>query len=126
MSMLPMDLFARHNVRMFCVDKHPASLLLSHPSGELEGVERVELLFEFTGDQNAIRHCLYYCKAARGSIEGETKGETVEVKTEELTFKASPLPDSEIIKAKTGANTDSDRYDAWYSAVSLPDLSGSE
>ena len=81
------------------------------------------LLFEFTGDQNAIRHCLYYCKAARGSIEGETKGETVEVKTEELTFKASPLPDSEIIKAKTGANTDSTRYDGWYSAVSLPTFS---
>ena len=83
-------------------------------------------LFEFTTDDKAIRHCLYYCKANYGSVEGETKGETAEVKTEELTFKASPLPGSEIIKAKTGANTDSDRYDGWYSAVSLPDLSGSE
>ena len=81
------------------------------------------LLFEFTGDVNAIRHCLYYCKASRGSIEGETKGETAEVKTEELTFKASPLPDSEIIKAKTGESTDSIRYNAWYTSVTLPDLS---
>lgn len=84
------------------------------------------LLFEFTGDENAIRHCMYYCKAARGSIEGETKGESIEVKTEELTFKASPLPDSEIIKAKTCPNTDSTRYDSWYSSVALPDFSTSE
>ena len=84
------------------------------------------LLFEFTGDAKAIRHCLYYCKANYGSVEGETKGETAEVKTEELTFKASPLPDSEIIKAKTGDNTDSTRYDSWYTTVALPDFSGSE
>lgn len=84
------------------------------------------LLFEFAADKNAIRHCLYYCKASYGSIEGETKGETAEVKTEELTFKASPLPDSEIIKAKTGDNTDSDRYDGWYSAVSLPTFDSSQ
>lgn len=84
------------------------------------------LLFEFTGDAKAIRHCLYYCKAARGSIEGETKGEKPEVKTEELTFTSSPLPDSEIIKAKTSDSTDSTRYDSWYSSVQLPDFSGSE
>lgn len=80
------------------------------------------MLFEFTGDQNAIRHCLYYCKATRSNIEGETKGETTEVKTEELSFKAAPLPDSEIIKAKTGNNTDSTRYDAWYDSVALPEF----
>ena len=84
------------------------------------------LLFEFTGDEKAIRHCLYYCKASRSSIEADTKGETTEVHTEELTFKASPLPDSEIIKAKTCNSTDEDRYDAWYTSVALPTIAVSE
>lgn len=84
------------------------------------------LLFEFTADDKAIRHCLYYCKATRNSVEGETKGETAEVQTEELSFVASPLPDSEIIKAKTAAGTDATRYNAWYTTVTLPDFSQSE
>ena len=79
------------------------------------------LLFEFTADSKAIRHCLYYCRAGRNSVEGETKGESAEVKTEELTFKAVPLPGSEIIKAKTCDTTDQTRYDNWYTTVSLPD-----
>jgi len=84
------------------------------------------LLFEFTGDAKAIRHCLYNCKASRGDIEGETKGETVEVATENLTFTASPLPDSQLIKSTTRDATDEAAYDAWYTAVTLPDFSASE
>lgn len=84
------------------------------------------LLFEFTGDQKAIRHCLYYCKANRGSVEGGTKGEGVEVKTEELNFISSPLPDTEIIKAKTTEDTTTSRYSNWYDAVVLPDFDESE
>lgn len=84
------------------------------------------LMFEFTGDVKAIRHCLYYCKASRGSTEGETKGETAEVKTEELNFTASPLPGSEIIKAKTGPNTADARYNSWYESVALPNLDGDD
>ena len=48
MSMLPIDLFARHNVRMFCVDKHPSTLL---PAME---AAYVELVFEFTGIANSF------------------------------------------------------------------------
>lgn len=40
-SMLPMELFARHNVRMYCVDSRPPVSVLDS--------ERVELVFEFTG-----------------------------------------------------------------------------
>lgn len=43
MSMLPMELFARHNIRMFCVDRHQASQLIPAET------ERIELTFEFTG-----------------------------------------------------------------------------
>ena len=80
------------------------------------------LLFEFTGDKKAIRHCLYYCKASRIKQEGETKGETIEVKTEDLEFKARPIPGTKTVKVKTSETTDSERYDAWYTTVALPDF----
>ena len=74
------------------------------------------LLFEFTGDDKAIRHVLYNCTAKESAVEGTTKGETVEVKTEKLTITAKPLPDGKI-KSKTGASTNSTTYDGWYSNV---------
>ena len=43
MSLLPMDLFARQNVRLFCIEKHdPARFLPAE-------VENLDLVFEFTG-----------------------------------------------------------------------------
>lgn len=63
------------------------------------------LLFEFDGDQKAIRHVLYNCTATRPSIESQTKEESVEPVTETLTISATPLPDGRI-KAKTGDTTD--------------------
>ena len=74
------------------------------------------LLFEFDGDQKHIRHVLYNCTASRPSIEGNTKEETLEVKTETLSIKAAPLPDGKV-KAKTGDTTDSTVYDGWYGSV---------
>ena len=43
MSMLPLELFARHNVRLYCIDKHRPALLLPQET------ERLELMFEFSG-----------------------------------------------------------------------------
>ena len=42
-SMLPMELFARHNVRMYCVDRIPEAMRPALDS------ERLELVFEFSG-----------------------------------------------------------------------------
>ena len=75
------------------------------------------LLFEFTGDVNAIRHVLYNCTAQESEVSGTTKGENVEVKTEKLHIVAKPLPGGGNIKAKTGATTDSTTYDGWYTNV---------
>lgn len=74
------------------------------------------LLFEFEGDEKAIRHVLYNCTATRPSVESKTKEETVEPVTEKLTVSATPLKDGRI-KARTGDATTSEAYDSWYDAV---------
>ncbi len=78
--------------------------------------EHFALLFEFSGDKKKIRHCLYYCSAARPTIEGQTIEDSKEPQTETLEITASPLP-SGIVKVKTGANTTDDVYNAWYESV---------
>lgn len=74
------------------------------------------LLFEFDGDEKAIRHVLYNCAATRPSVESQTKEESIEPVTETLTVSATPLPDGKI-KAKTGDTTDEATYNSWYDAV---------
>lgn len=75
------------------------------------------LLFEFTGDDNAIRHVLYNCTAQETEVSGTTKGENIEVKTEKIHIVAKPLPNGGKIKAKTGATTDATTYNGWYTSV---------
>ena len=82
--------------------------------------EHFALLFDFTGDQKKIRHCMYYCTAQRAGIAGDTKEDKTEVKTEKLTIKSTPLPNG-IVKAKTGNNTSDSVYNSWFSRVYMPD-----
>ena len=74
------------------------------------------LLFEFDGDEKAIRHVLYNCSATRPSVESQTKEESIEPVTETLTISATPLPDGRI-KARTGDTTDEATYTGWYDKV---------
>ena len=78
--------------------------------------EHFALLFEFTGDQRKIRHCMYYCSASRPSVSGNTREDSTEVQTETLSRTVSPLP-SGLVKVKTGTNTTEAVYDAWYNSV---------
>lgn len=81
--------------------------------------EQFALLFEFDGDINKIRHVLYNCSAARPTIESTTTEDEIEVKTETLSIKASPLQNG-LVKARTSATTTSTAYDNWYKSVYVP------
>ena len=82
------------------------------------------LLFQFEGDQRAKKHVIYNCTATRQSIEGETKGENIDPKTETLSLRAAPIHVSainkDIVKAKTTDTTDATTYSGWNSTVYVP------
>ena len=85
------------------------------------------LLFEFTGDEKAVRHVMYNCTVARPSVGSKTKEETTEPETESMTSTNTPRTDG-LVKAKTGDTTSTATYDGWYQSVYVPDVSeqGSE
>lgn len=74
------------------------------------------LMFQFEGDENAIRHVLYNCKMTRPDIEGSTTEDGIEVKTETGEIKATPRAFDNIVKARC-ANTASTAYTNWFTAV---------
>ena len=81
------------------------------------------LIFQFEGDQNAVRHVLYNCTATRPAINGQTTEEETEPNTETLTITAVAIHnatlDKNIVKAKVGADNAS-VYAAWFNAVYQP------
>lgn len=77
------------------------------------------LLFEFDGDERAIRHVMYNCFASRPSIESSTKGETIEPGTETLSLTADPREDG-LVKSRIGDTTAKATYDGWYQSVYVP------
>lgn len=87
---------------------------------ESSNVPTVEfaLLFQFEGDENATRHCMYRCTASRPGTNGSTKEESIEPQTESIEITAMPRLADEVIKSRCpyGA-TD---YATWFSAVKEP------
>lgn len=77
------------------------------------------LLFEFDGDERAIRHVMYNCSASRPSIEPSTKEETIEPGTETLSLTADPREDG-LVKSRIGDTTAKATYDGWYQSVYVP------
>ena len=77
------------------------------------------LLFEFDGDERAIRHVMYNCSASRPSIESSTKEETIEPGTETLSLTADPREDG-LVKSRIGDTTAKATYDGWFQSVYVP------
>lgn len=82
----------------------------------LEGAEdkgaEFALAFQFEGDEKAVRHVLYRCKASRPSIEGETKSESITPKTEAFDFSAMARQSDKKIRLKVESG--SSLYDNFF------------
>ncbi len=85
------------------------------------------LLFQFEGDVKGTRHVFYNCTATRANVEGETKGETIEPKTDTLSLAAAPVHfasiDKDVCKARTKDDTDATTYESWFTTVYTPGAS---
>ncbi len=78
------------------------------------------LLFEFDGDEKAIRHVLYNCSvSSRPSVSSQTKESSIDPVTETLSLSADPRSDG-LVKARSGSETTTASYTAWYDAVYTP------
>lgn len=82
--------------------------------------KKIAFLFEFDGDQKATRHLLTYCTVSRPGLSSESKTETTEPGTTELTLVASPRPTDGVVKISTSAETTESVYNAWYTKVYEP------
>lgn len=77
--------------------------------------KNIALLFEFSGDKKATRHVFFNVNTARPNVEGTTKGNSIEVKTETMNITAAPALDTGYVKAKAEAGTA--QYTGWFDAV---------
>ena len=78
------------------------------------------LMFQFEGDVNAKRTVLYNCVAARPTVEGSTKEESIEPQTETISITATTVYnavlDKDVVKASC-TETESTTYNSWLTAV---------
>jgi phi13 family phage major tail protein len=80
-------------------------------------VKRFALLYEFDGDVNKTRHVMYNVLANRPKIEGATRSNKKEPKSETLDIEARPAVDTSDVKAKVKQGDVG--YDTFFSAVYL-------
>jgi phi13 family phage major tail protein len=82
--------------------------------------KKIAFMFEFDGDQKAVRHCLYNCTVSRTGLNSATKTETAEPQTQELTLIAAPRATDGVVKRSTTTETPDLVYNAWYTTVYNP------
>lgn len=80
-------------------------------------VKKCALMFEFDGDAKKTRHVLYSVLPTRPNVEGATKTNTKEPKTESMNIAVRPALDTSDVKAKVKQGETG--YDTFFSAVYL-------
>lgn len=83
------------------------------------------LMFEFNGDENAVRHAFYNVTAARTTVAGQTTEDSIEVQTESVELKCSSVTctiGSDEVNVTKGKCSDklATAYSKWYTAVQQP------
>ena len=84
------------------------------------------LLFQFEGDEKGTRHVMYNCTATRPNVEGDTKGDTTEVKTESMAISCASVYNASlqknIVKARClNDGTSATTYANWNTEVYQPE-----
>jgi phi13 family phage major tail protein len=75
------------------------------------------LLFEFTGDANAVKHVLYKCLATRTNVSGKATTKK-EVSPTTLNLQSRPNK-AGYVKSRSASNTDATVLTNWYTAVQV-------
>lgn len=77
------------------------------------------LLFQFEGDEKAIRHTLYKVISGRPSKEASTTDDGDEPQTETMPITATPLDSNGyyVVKSKTTEDTPQDEYDKYFTTA---------
>lgn len=79
------------------------------------------LMFQFEGDQKAVRHVLYNCYASRSEIaSGTNRGATPNTNT--LNLEALPRETDNVVKRKTTEKTTDEVYTTWFEEVFNPEV----
>lgn len=84
-----------------------------------DAAKEFALLFQFEGDDKAVKHCLYRCTAARPATNGQTKEESIEPQTESITITAMPRLADQVVKSRC-PSTATTAYSAWFTSVQEP------
>lgn len=77
------------------------------------------MMFQVEGDKNAAKRVLYNVQASRAGEAAKTKGESTEPQTASVSITATPLPNSQDIKASTTHDTPREVVDNWFKQVHL-------
>ena len=97
--------------------------ILVEDSDAMKTVNYFALVFEFDGDQQETKHCLYKCSASRPNVASQTTGENgqIDPQTETITITAVPRADNDkYIHIQTQDTTSTAVVSAWYTAVPVP------
>lgn len=79
------------------------------------------LMFEIDSDVKARRVVLYDCTATRSAVGSQTKTNSTSPQTESMAITVVPTADG-FVKGQTTEATAKAIYDAWFEAVTMPDI----
>ena len=82
-------------------------------------VNRFALLWEWEGDVNRARHCMFNVTANRPDLSAQTKGDggSKSAQYQTIDLVAIPRPNDEIVKTRTRSTTDATVYANWFNTV---------